>query len=91
MASSKKPDPYLADQDSAPLTDAEVKRLRPAAEVFAKMGVPLPRPRGRPKKDHPKVQVTLRLDPDLVETYKSHGKGWQTRINDDLRKMAGLG
>ncbi len=90
MGSSRKPDPYLVDEDTAPLTDEEIKRLRPANEVFAELGIPLPRPRGRPKKANPKVQVTLRLDPDVVARYKASGKGWQTRLNDDLRKITGL-
>jgi len=90
MGSSRKPDPYLIDEDTAPLTDEEIKRLRPAKEVFAEIGIPVPRQRGRPKKVNPKVQVTLRLDPDIVERYRATGKGWQTRLNDDLRKIAGL-
>jgi len=86
-----KPDPTLVDEDNPEWTADDFRRARPAKEVFAELGLSLPRPRGRPRKQHPKVQVTLRLDPELVETYKSGGKGWQTRINDDLRKLAGLG
>jgi len=32
-----------------------------------------------------KEPVTLRLDHDLIEWYKSFGKGYQTRINAVLR------
>lgn len=46
--------------------------------------------RSRPKSPAPKVSTTLRLDPDLVEHFRSTGSGWQTRINDTLRKAAGL-
>lgn len=46
--------------------------------------------RGRPPKENAKRPVTLRLDPDLVEHFKDSGPGWQTRINDILRKAAGL-
>ena len=48
------------------------------------------RARGRPTLDNPKKQVTLRLDADLVDRYKASGKGWQSRINEDLRKVSGL-
>ena len=32
----------------------------------------------------------LRLDPDVVERFKADGEGWQTRMNEALRKAAGL-
>lgn len=46
--------------------------------------------RGRPKSPSPKVSTTLRLDPDVVEHFRATGSGWQTRINETLRKAAGL-
>lgn len=32
-----------------------------------------------------KQQVTLRIDPDIVEFFKADGQGYQTRINAVLR------
>ena len=81
-----KPDPYLIDEETQPLTDEEIARLRPASEVFAEMGLPLPKKRGRPRKKEPKRQVTLRLDADLLEDLRSLGKGWQTKVNAALRE-----
>ena len=46
--------------------------------------------RGRPRKDAPKVPVTLRLDADLLAQLKAGGQGWQTRVNDILRAAEGL-
>jgi len=46
--------------------------------------------RGRPKSDNPKQPVTIRLDRDLVEWFRQSGDGWQTRINAELRKVAGI-
>ena len=46
--------------------------------------------RGRPRLDNPKQPVSLRLDRDVVNWFKRSGDGWQTRINDELRKAAGL-
>jgi uncharacterized protein (DUF4415 family) len=40
---------------------------------------------GRPKGSN-KEQITLRLDHDIVEKFKAGGAGWQTRINDALRR-----
>jgi uncharacterized protein (DUF4415 family) len=34
--------------------------------------------------------VTLRLDIDVVEHFRRTGPGWQTRINDTLRRAAKL-
>ena len=42
--------------------------------------------RGRPRLDHPKVPVTLRVDADVLERFRSGGKGWQSRMNEALRK-----
>jgi uncharacterized protein (DUF4415 family) len=36
-----------------------------------------------------KEQVTLRIDQDVLEHFRSSGPGWQDRINDALRKAAG--
>lgn len=45
--------------------------------------------RGRPSLgDAAKVPVYLRLDRDVVETYRKTGRGWQGRINETLRRSA---
>jgi hypothetical protein len=42
--------------------------------------------RGRPPlSGTPKTAITLRLDEDVVKSYRETGEGWQTRINADLR------
>jgi uncharacterized protein (DUF4415 family) len=46
--------------------------------------------RGRPPKEGRKVSVTIRLDPDVLARLRATGPGWQSRINDTLRKVAGL-
>ena len=46
--------------------------------------------RGRPKAGVTKVSTTIRLDPDIIAAFKADGSGWQGRINDALRKVAGL-
>jgi uncharacterized protein (DUF4415 family) len=45
----------------------------------------VPVKRGRPKAERPKVSTTLRLDADVLEHFRSHGPGWQARINATLR------
>jgi len=36
-----------------------------------------------------KEQVTLRIDQDVLEYFQEGGPGWQDRINEALRKIAG--
>lgn len=35
-----------------------------------------------------KIAVSIRLDADLVEQFRSTGRGWQTRVNAVLRAYA---
>ena len=58
-------------------------------EADAYVGEKLVR-RGRPKAANPKVAVSLRLDPDVLAWFKHTGGEWQTRINEALRKAAGI-
>ena len=48
--------------------------------------------RRRGKQKAPTKQaVSIRLDADVLKAYKATGAGWQSRINDDLRRMKKLG
>ncbi|MFC3131633.1 BrnA antitoxin family protein [Microbaculum marinum] len=71
---------------SPELTDEQLAGLRPAREVFPDLDFPRPRTRG-PQKAPTKVQTTLRLDQDVVEHFRAGGRGWQTRLNDALRRV----
>lgn len=55
---------------------------------------PIPKKRkpgaGRPKLPKPKEVLNIRLDADVLASYRSLGKGWQKVVNDDLRKARGL-
>jgi uncharacterized protein (DUF4415 family) len=46
---------------------------------------------GRPPASVTKMPVTLRLDREVVARFRASGDGWQTRMNDALRKAVGLG
>ena len=45
--------------------------------------------RGRPP-GSAKTQVSLRLDQDVIAAFRAQGPGWQSRMNDALRKAAGF-
>jgi uncharacterized protein (DUF4415 family) len=40
-----------------------------------------------PQKAPTKVLTTVRLDADVIAFFKAQGSGYQTRINDELRKV----
>ncbi len=82
-----------SDPDNPELTDEQVANLKPLREVLPDLAASIDKElakRGRPKAEQTKLPVTLRLDPDVVDRYKATGKGWQSRMNDDLRKAIGL-
>ena len=48
--------------------------------------------RGRgPQKAPTKVLTTVRLDADVIAFFRSQGRGYQTRINEELRKVVAKG
>ncbi len=78
--------------DDAPEADAAwFKQARPAKDVLkdlvgldaaAEMLMPK---RGRPPLAEPKEHVNIRLDADIVQSFRRTGAGWQTRLNNALR------
>ena len=64
--------------DCPALTPEQRARLRPWREARAM------RARYRPEK----VQISLRVDSDVLEWYKSQGPKYQTRMNEVLRAAA---
>jgi uncharacterized protein (DUF4415 family) len=85
------------DPDDAPELTAELaavgelrvggKVVRPATGHLGPNGVVRGRP---PLRGEAKRQVTLRLDPDVLDRFRADGPGWQGRINEALRKAVGL-
>ena len=75
-----------ADGEVRELTAEDYRRMRPLSD-FPDLEA-LVRGRGErgPQKAPTKQQVTLRLDRDVLERFRSTGPGWQRRINDVLRE-----
>ena len=57
--------------------------------VIRSAGVTLKKP-GRPKSADAKKSVHLRLSPDVLAYFRKSGPGWQTRMDEALRKAAKL-
>jgi uncharacterized protein (DUF4415 family) len=68
-----------ADPENPEWTEADFARARRMRDAMPDLVAALKR--GRPKLQRPKMQVTLRLDADIVEAFKADGGGWQSRIN----------
>lgn len=83
----KKVDAYVLGpkdyQEIPELTDAWFER----ADLYK--GGKLIR-RGRPPSPRRKEALSLRLDDDVVAHFRGTGSGWQSRINEALRKAAKL-
>ena len=82
-----------SDLDAPEVGKEFFKNARPAAEVLGTEVVAelvaQRRTRGRPAGStaaSTKVPVTVRVDPDVLEALRSTGAGWQTRVNDLLRR-----
>lgn len=76
----------MSDEEDAAITAAAL--ADPDAQPLETLE--LRRRPGRPRAEVKKIAVSLKLDPDVVSAYRAKGPGWQTRMNDDLRKAAKL-
>ena len=84
----KKRKPFTdADGEVRELTREDMRHFKPL-DHFPELAKII-RSRGQrgPQKAPTKLQVTLRLDKDVVERFRSTGAGWQGRINEALRKV----
>lgn len=63
------------DPDARPLTPKQLKAM-----------VPLRGVRGRPKSANKNLLVSIRYSPEVVAYFKSMGEGWQSAMDDVLRR-----
>ncbi len=83
--------PIINDDGEIRELDADdMRKFRPAFEVLPPELVEIIKNRkvGQrgPQVAPVKQQVTLRLDRDVLESFRATGTGWQSRINETLRK-----
>ena len=72
--------------DNPELTKADFARAKPFAEAFPDLAASIRKGRG-PNKAPTKKLVSLRLSPEVIEHFKATGDGWQSRIDETLRKV----
>lgn len=89
---SKKPNPELIDDENPEWRAENFANARPASEVLPQIfdvavAQKMLKPRGRPRAEHPKERINIRLSYEVIEYFKSAGDGWQTRIDSALRQF----
>ena len=78
------------DKDNPEWTKKDFDKARPPQDILpAEVLAAFPKTRGAQKAEK-KIPVSIRLSPDVVEHFKSTGPGWQGRIDEALKKVAGL-
>jgi uncharacterized protein (DUF4415 family) len=87
----------IDDPDNPELTREMIRRMRPMREnperlkrmleASANLRERMKHEPDRSKLGNPGVQVTLRFDEDVLNSFKEDGPGWQERINGELKKV----
>jgi uncharacterized protein (DUF4415 family) len=79
----------IDDVENPEWTASDFARARPGSDLPAELRAFFPKTRGA-QKAPVKVPVSIRLSPEVVEHFRSTGPGWQKRIDEILKKAAGL-
>lgn len=82
-----------SDPDNHEWSDEDFRNAKPASQVLPPAiysALVAKRSRGRPKSEETKIFTAIRLDVDVLKTFKSGGKGWQTRINEALQEQLSI-
>jgi len=74
------------DPDNPEWTAQDFAEARPPHEVLPpEVLAAFPRTRG-PQHAPKKEAISIRLDSDVIEKFRSTGRGWQGRINEVLKR-----
>ena len=77
------------DEDNPDWTAEDFANSKPASELPPEILEAFANSRG-PQKAPKKVPVSLRLTLEVVERFKAGGPGWQSRMDEALKKAVGL-
>jgi uncharacterized protein (DUF4415 family) len=83
------------DPDDAPILTPEMAARAQIAigdRIVREANPPLGTRRGRPPKSdgERKELVSIRLSPEVIQWLRASGPGWQTRVEDMLRREMGI-
>jgi uncharacterized protein (DUF4415 family) len=82
----KTPNPELIDDTNPEWNDEMFDHASSVEESTLPESFKAEARRGRPPKAIKKIQLSVRYSAEVVEYFKSTGKGWQTRMDDVLKK-----
>ena len=77
------------DEDNPDWTAEDFANSKPASDLPPEILAAFANSRG-PQKAAKKVPVSLRLTAEVVDRFKADGPGWQTRMDEALKKAVGL-
>lgn len=87
-----RPDPEMIDSENPEWTDEMFRTAVRIHDLPDTLQKKLRRPGERGPQHAPKkVQTAIRYDAATLEHFKAAGPGWQTRINDALKKAIEAG
>jgi uncharacterized protein (DUF4415 family) len=75
----------VADEDN-PTTRPKDWERAVSSQSLTELRDKLSARRRGPQKRPTKVPTTIRFDPDVLQSLKSTGRGWQTRVNEAMRE-----
>lgn len=78
----------IFDDDNPEWTEADFARALRGDDIPPEIRAAFPKTRGRPA-GSAKQLVSLRIDRDVLDSFRASGPGWQSRINEALRKAVG--
>jgi len=81
----RKPNPELVDADNPEWTAAEARKASSFSELPKTLQTKLARRTRGAQAAPTKERITIRLSPDVVETFRATGTGWQTRMDAALQ------
>lgn len=84
----QKPNPERVDRNNPEWRSVDFTRAKRMPELGAALQAKLRKVNVRGKQKAPTKQlVSLRLSPEVLSHYKATGPGWQTRIDQTLRRV----
>lgn len=82
---NRKPKPEVTDDDNPEWTAADFKRAVPFSALPTSLQATLASRARGPQKAPLKERISIRLSPEVVNTFRASGAGWQTRLDAALK------
>jgi uncharacterized protein (DUF4415 family) len=88
---TKKPDPFMTDEENPEWTAEANAEAKPFSEEFPEQFASWKNRGGRPPVETPKVHIGFRLAADVVAGVRATGKGYNARVEKVLREALAKG